>query len=601
VEERTENDWSLPEDECDLVMRGGVTSGAVYPSALMEIARRYTLRNLGGASAGAIAAVAAAACEYGRNENPAAFARLEQVTEEITTEGFVLDLFQPKKETKLVFDIGLEAVSSQSESYSRRLVRAGMGLLRRRTHSLVQGGIALAAWVAAVVVVAVALAGGPAWLGIVGLSLLAVLALVGIVLLVVALAVRSFALDLNHALVGGGFGLCRGLSEKGYPDGSGLTDWLYKTIQACAGLGVGDEPLTFSDLQGGDPDSPLVRLQLVTTDLSASRPVVFPLSQAAPNERSFLFEATEFRRLFPERVVEHLLEGAKEVSRTPDGRPLYALPGLELPVVVAARLSLSFPVLLETVPLWKEDGPNGEPVRHTMSDGGISSNFPIHFFDSLLPGRPTFGLDLQPLRGSAKRVEMSRDPRPPLLTDVSDLATFGMQVVNASRNWRDNMQAELLGYRDRVCQIRLGKHEGGLNLGMGDEVLEGLVATGREAGRLVVRNSSAEWWDEHRLTRYRMLMQSLQVGLGSKGVGRDCVYTRGTNCGRRVPFRDLLEACANGTSTLPGATAAWCQSAMPASDVWIAEARRLGPGAAIDFDDADAPRPRPAMRIVPTV
>jgi hypothetical protein len=35
--------------------------------------------------------------------------------------------------------------------------------------------------------------------------------------------------------------------------------------------------------------------------------------------------------------------------------------------------------------------------------------------------------------------------------------------------------------------------------------------------------------------------------------------------------------------------------------VWIAEARRLGPGAAIDFDDADAPRPRPAMRIVPTV
>jgi hypothetical protein len=56
------------EEECDLVMKGGITSGVVYPSAIRKIAGRYRFRNLGGASAGAIAAVAAAACEYRWNQ-----------------------------------------------------------------------------------------------------------------------------------------------------------------------------------------------------------------------------------------------------------------------------------------------------------------------------------------------------------------------------------------------------------------------------------------------------------------------------------------------------------------------------------------------------
>ena len=30
-----------------------------------------------------------------------------------------------------------------------------------------------------------------------------------------------------------------------------------------------------------------------------------------------------------------------------------------------------------------------------LSDGGLTSNFPIHFFDALLPERPTFGVSLQ--------------------------------------------------------------------------------------------------------------------------------------------------------------------------------------------------------------
>ena len=54
--------------ECDLIMRGGVTSGVVYPFAITEIAKSYRLRDIGGTSAGAIAAVFAAAAEYRRQK-----------------------------------------------------------------------------------------------------------------------------------------------------------------------------------------------------------------------------------------------------------------------------------------------------------------------------------------------------------------------------------------------------------------------------------------------------------------------------------------------------------------------------------------------------
>ena len=183
---------------------------------------------------------------------------------------------------------------------------------------------------------------------------------------------------------------------------------------------------------------------------------------------------------------------------------------------------------------------------------------------------------------------------------MSDLATFGTQIVNASRNWRDNMQAELPGYRDRVCQIRLAKNEGGLNLEMDPTVVERLIETGHEAGRLVVSHASAEWWDVHRLTRYRMLMQMLQGTLGRKGIGRDCVYRagKGTDCRGRVPFRERLAACVEGSSTLPEVDAAWCRKALSASDVVVGVAALLGKEGAIDFDDA-ALKPTPSMRIVP--
>lgn len=55
-----------PRDTCDMIMKGGITSGVVYPRAACWLATRFRFRQIGGASAGAIAAAAVAAAESGR-------------------------------------------------------------------------------------------------------------------------------------------------------------------------------------------------------------------------------------------------------------------------------------------------------------------------------------------------------------------------------------------------------------------------------------------------------------------------------------------------------------------------------------------------------
>jgi predicted acylesterase/phospholipase RssA len=42
--------------KCDIVMQGGVTSGVVYPGLVCKLAEHYDFQNIGGTSAGAIAA-----------------------------------------------------------------------------------------------------------------------------------------------------------------------------------------------------------------------------------------------------------------------------------------------------------------------------------------------------------------------------------------------------------------------------------------------------------------------------------------------------------------------------------------------------------------
>jgi predicted acylesterase/phospholipase RssA len=502
---------------CDLVMKGGITSGVVYPTAIQRLSQRYVFRNVGGASAGAIAAVVAAACEFRRRAGHAdSFDRLKDVNDELTRPHFIEGLFQPTPHARPAFDAALAFQAGQ---------RAGaLRLLLKRSPASV--GIVVAAavlWIAFVALSVVSLAsGGVSTIEIVALVALGLVALPALAVLLAtaaALALASIVGELNNALMGNGFGICSGATEKGH-DQKGLTDWLHEQIQHCAGLPL-EDPLTFEKLKGDDSET-AIALQLVTTDLSYSRPVDLPLPDD-PDEAgqtAYCFDRRELARLFPDEVIEAMTRVAEQVRFVEGGDVYYRMPGSKLPIVVAARLSLSFPILLSTVPLWSKDEGERWPVRHTMSDGGISSNFPIHFFDVLLPRWPTFGLDLEPYPdpaddATAPRVVFGPQRRAPVFTSVSNVLSFARQILNAALDWRDTMQAELPGFRDRVCQIRLTKEEGGLNLNMPSHVVEALQARGRLAGDTIVRDFR---WDCHRFMRYLTFMQVMQEGLKPAGL-----------------------------------------------------------------------------------
>lgn len=91
--------------ECDLVMKGGITSGVVYPFAISKVSDRYRLRNIGGTSAGAIAAAMAAAAEYRRQEGDgkAGFKEIKTLAETLADN--LKSMFQPSPELAPLFEL----------------------------------------------------------------------------------------------------------------------------------------------------------------------------------------------------------------------------------------------------------------------------------------------------------------------------------------------------------------------------------------------------------------------------------------------------------------------------------------------------------------
>src|SRR4051812_13213805 len=104
--------YAHPTLECDVVMKGGITSGVVYPGAIAELAHRYRFRSIGGTSAGAIAAALVAAAEYGREHgDPGAFVAVAalpaDLAEEVGGRSLLLRLFQPDAATDALFAVAL--------------------------------------------------------------------------------------------------------------------------------------------------------------------------------------------------------------------------------------------------------------------------------------------------------------------------------------------------------------------------------------------------------------------------------------------------------------------------------------------------------------
>ena len=101
--------------ECDLVMRGGIASGIVYPRAVAKLAKTYNFRSIGGTSAGAIAAAATAAAQFGANNGDGRFQTIYELPKklaELRDDKPTLErLFQPRPGTSRLFNLlmsGLE-------------------------------------------------------------------------------------------------------------------------------------------------------------------------------------------------------------------------------------------------------------------------------------------------------------------------------------------------------------------------------------------------------------------------------------------------------------------------------------------------------------
>src|SRR6266566_7175756 len=126
---------SRPQRLCDLVMKGGITSGVVYPLAACELAKAFLFKNIGGTSAGAIAAAATAAAELGRDSAKVGFRLLQDLPKFLGDKPLgdpnpnLFHFFQPQKGTKPLFDIGVAALGNGWAAVYRVLLAASKGFL----------------------------------------------------------------------------------------------------------------------------------------------------------------------------------------------------------------------------------------------------------------------------------------------------------------------------------------------------------------------------------------------------------------------------------------------------------------------------------------
>jgi hypothetical protein len=278
------------------------------------------------------------------------------------------------------------------------------------------------------------------------------------------------------------------------------------------------------------------------------------------------------------------------------GEQLHHLPpAAQLPVVVAARISLSFPGLLSAIPLYYVDhsrpAEKKAAVAAWFSDGGIASNFPMHFFDRLWPRRPTFGINLQPDDPDyPQKVWRAATPRSGLLPRVHAISSMGGfigSILDTMQNWNDTTQLSLPGFRDRVVEVRTSDNEGGMNLKMLPETIRNLANRGADAAALLDTFD----FELHRWIRYRVAMNVLDDTLTTL---TDRYPTSGTDEG----YKDFIHRYGPKPKSYKFTSTAQQVADEHATEQLMATAAQWV-GADHPAVTDTAPHPRPVLRLVP--
>jgi len=279
---------------CDIVMKGGITSGVVYPPAICKLADQYHFKNIGGTSAGAIAAALTAAAEYQRRMtgSSAGFDLLAKLPKELGEKESgrtqLLRLFQPDRPCRRLFNI-LTGSLNATGTFDR---------IRR-----VLSGCVRAYWPASLASLIIG--------AVVGFETTSWHAGIGFLLVTLAAFVGMFIYaGITRGLVGNNYGMCKGLTTR-KKWGPALTPWLHEKIQQAAALPM-NEPLTFGHLwktpggpmsSSGTPSSRSIDLEMFTTNLSHGRPYMFP--HVEPTARLF-YKREELAAYLPEELQEFL-------------------------------------------------------------------------------------------------------------------------------------------------------------------------------------------------------------------------------------------------------------------------------------------------------
>jgi hypothetical protein len=348
-----------------------------------------------------------------------------------------------------------------------------------------------------------------------------------------------------------------------------LVPWLNDCLNALSGL-PDDQALRFGHLWSGPDyhqrrlsptsddmaqwrlmsqvaDHRLVNLELMTTDLTRQRPFRFPLDTTDGDDPEQLWVCVDQLRdgesqMFPESVMQALSETESREIHDRHGivRKLNKLPQpWDLPVIFAVRISMSLPGLFQAVRLYRIRRPasiqddfgralidHGQPLTFPstldlaqelwFSDGGITSNFPVHFFDDALPRWPTVSLNLgvHPHEAPHQDVWLPQD-WDDLNIPVKSLGRsgfgFGKAIFNTAMSWRDSLQSALPGYHNRIAQVRTSPSEGGTNLFMPREIIASLALRGAMAGaRLRTRFADEGQWNRFRWLRLRTAMSNME-------------------------------------------------------------------------------------------
>jgi deferrochelatase/peroxidase EfeB/predicted acylesterase/phospholipase RssA len=655
---------SAPPDRfCDIVMEGGVTSGIIYSSAVAELAKSYRFKSIGGSSIGAFAAALTAAAEYRRRHGSAdGFDRIADVPEALAKEEGrktrLLRMFRPQDETRRLFEIFLATLGKESRGprlfyglkEAFRQYRRSVLLAAVVTTALVLAGPLLAIWrdvrASQFDSLGVQLVGLASW----GLALLIAVAFAALAALAFGI-VRDFA----RGVMPNGFGLCRGWSGDQPFDSPDLdlTGYLHVSIQAVAGRSPIDHPpLTFQDLwdapgsatnalgytAGGAYAKRSINLEVYATNLTHGRPYRFPLEPVADlddPERPLLdrgegmgrlfFRVDDMKRYFPEPIVRHLVAFGRpyrpldraDPAAIQDADQYLELPREQLPIAVAARLALSFPLLISAVPLFAIDHEpkekkNRQPARCWLSDGGLCSNFPIHLFDSFVPKWPTFGISLQtrgvhrkaPVWLPNKHYEGGADTwdRFDDAKGLRRLTGFLLSLWAAAWRWNDMTMMRMPGVRDRVVRVLLEDGDGGVNINMPPERIRRLAERyGKPAAEAFRKKFAAEnsvGWPEHRWVRFNRLLIALRQQIdGAAFAARLDRYTS--------PLADQIDGARDAPPLRGPRDGPLAPSEEPLNDEQVRELKRLLAAlrdleVAFDLAGVHEPYiavPRPSLRV----